>query len=293
MRFLSMRLARLAQSVLSLLLLLVASQAFAGALPDGMGRFLFADQSAAPGKQIPVWYYKPGGSTANARVMFVMHGADRRADQYRDAWVGFAKKYKLFVVVPEFAEKDFSIDDYQFGNVTDPREERWNFWIIEHLFDELRRREGIASDKYYLFGHSAGAQFVHRFMLFMPAPRVRVAFAANAGAYTLPVFAASAFPMALDGGRVDAAQLAAAFSRRLVVMLGEDDVDANGEGLPTSPEAMAQGPNRYERGRNFFRLAQRQAAQQHAPLRWQLLSVPRVGHSSSDMAEAALRYLFD
>ncbi|HJV87669.1 MAG TPA: hypothetical protein VJ698_19525 [Noviherbaspirillum sp.] len=254
---------------------------------------MFADESTVPGKQIPVWYYKPAGIDANARVMFVMHGADRRADQYRDAWVGFAKKYKLFVVVPEFAEKDFTIDEYQFGNVTDPRRERWNFWIIEHLFDELRRREGIASEKYYLFGHSAGAQFVHRFMIFMPAPRVRMAFAANAGSYTLPVYANSAFPMALDRARVDEAQLAAAFSRRLVVMLGEEDIDPNSEGLPTSPEAMAQGRNRYERGVHFFRLAQRQAVQQHALLRWKLVSVPRVGHSNGEMAEAALHYLFD
>ncbi len=268
----------------------------AAVLPAGSGHFLFANDAVSPGRPVSVWYYKPASLDSRVKVMIVMPGADRRGDQYRDQWIGHAEKHKLLVVVPEFADKYFSIDEYQFGNVTDPRREHWLFRTIEHLFDDLRRRDGLAVGKYYLFGHSAGAQFVHRFMLFMPTSRVDIAFAANAGAYSMPVYAsspASAFPMRLDPALVSEQQRDAVFARRLVVMLGEEDIDPESEGLPRSPEAMEQGKNRYERGQAFFRLAQRQAAARRVPFRWKLLSVPRVGHSNAEMSDAAVRYLFE
>ena len=45
---------------------------------------------------------------------------------------------------------------------------------------------GNTSADYYLFGHSAGAQFVHRLLLMVPDGRYAALVAANAGWYTVP-----------------------------------------------------------------------------------------------------------
>jgi poly(3-hydroxybutyrate) depolymerase len=283
-------------TAISVLCWCLAAPVTAAPLSAGKGNFLYTDASGDADKPVTVWYYKPATLGANKKVLFVMHGADRHGESYRDHWVPYAEKYNFLLVVPEFAEKHFSTSEYEFGNVTDPRQERWSFWIIERLFDQLRQRDASVAGKYYLFGHSAGAQFVHRFMLFMPAPRVQIAFAANAGAYTMPVYPEwlqSSFPMTLDKTLVSEQRLASAFSRRLVLMLGEQDIDDNSEGLPRSPEAMEQGKNRFERGQKFFQMAQRQAAAQNTPLNWKLVTVPKVGHSHADMAKAAMGYLFE
>ena len=40
---------------------------------------------------------------------------------------------------------------------------------------------GVKTDLYKIYGHSGGAQFVHRYLLMSDAPKVKTAVAANAG----------------------------------------------------------------------------------------------------------------
>ena len=53
-----------------------------------------------------------------------------------------------------------------------------------------------------MFGHSAGAQFVHRFVMFAPGPNLRTAISANAGWYTT-LEENVAFPYGLKDAPVD------------------------------------------------------------------------------------------
>lgn len=266
------------------------------ALPVGKGSFAYVDTASGTAKALTIWYYKPAVLKATSRVLFVMHGANRNGDVYRDHWQRYAEKYNFLLVVPEFSKQDFSEADYQFGNVRDPDRSRWNFFIIERIFDQVRANESLSASHYDLYGHSAGAQFVHRFMLFMPAPRVATAIAANAGTYTLPRYPDAqqpGFPWSLDTALVDTAGLKADFSRRLIVMLGEQDTDPQHPQLSKKKEAMAQGRFRYERGQYFYRIAQEQASVLQTPLAWQLIGVPGVAHSDSGMAKAAARVLYE
>ena len=284
-------------SALSLLCCLVAPFAEAvDSLSTGKGSFIFRDEAGRPEKPITVWYYRPAALKPTTQVIFVMHGVQRNGEEYRDRWVRHAEKHDFLLVVPEFSEQFFPKDEYQFGNVTDPKVNRWSFSVIEHLFDALRSSESLKTEKYSIYGHSAGAQFVHRYMLFMPSPRVEVAVSANAGSYTMPTYPSSSqsvFPWSLDKNIVNEDRLKSVFARRLIVMLGEDDTDQNHRNLPKAPQAMAQGKHRLERGRNFHQVGQDQAAVLKAPFNWELVTVQGVAHSDTGMARAAIKRLFE
>lgn len=57
----------------------------------------------------------------------------------------------------------------------------WSLNLIEQLFVYLKQHYGVTASSYMLYGHSAGSQFVHRFMLLMPQQHASLAIAANAG----------------------------------------------------------------------------------------------------------------
>jgi len=265
-------------------------------LQAGRGSFPFHNASTGSGKSVKVWYFKPDKLAPDAKVVFVMPGVKRNGQDYREEWVRHAKKYHFLLLVPEFSEQAFPKETYQFGGVANPDHKQWTFTVIEDLFDLMCEKEGLRTQKYIIFGHSAGAQFVHRLMLFMPSPRVETAIAANAGNYTLPVYSGHGvadFPWSLDAKAVSEAQLKTNFTEPLVVMLGGDDNDPNHKYLPREPEAMAEGPDRISRGQKFYAMAKQQAQTMSASLNWKLIVVPGVGHSDSGMATAAVKYLFE
>ncbi len=275
-------------------LLLCLPTAAAPKLQPGNGSFAYA--APATGKPLTVWYHRPPGMPRAARVVFVMHGLERNAQQYRDRWAAHADRHGFLLLVPEFSARAYPGDQYGFGGVTDADEKRWGFQVIEGLFDEVRAGEALTAQGFTLYGHSAGAQFVHRFMLFMPQTRVELAIAANAGSYTLPLYASSneaGFPWSLDRRLVSEAQLRKALGRRLVVLLGERDTDPSHPQLPRAPQAMAQGRNRHERGQLFFQTGRDEAASLDTPFRWELHTVPGVAHSDTGMARAAVALMVD
>lgn len=286
-------------SAVRLLLILLAALAIAAPsraepLSPGKGSFQFQDAKGEPGKPMTVWYYRPATLKPDGKVVFVMHGTERNGEEYRDHWAKLAREHGFLLLVPEFSLRDYPTDDYQFGGVRNPDPDKWTFAVVEHLFDRIKAEESLSTASYYLYGHSAGAQFVHRFMLFMPNPRVRLAISANAGSYTLPVYPGwtlYGFPWALDKSLVGEERLKSVFARPLLILLGEKDTDPNHKHLPRSREAKAQGENRFERGKYFYRLGQEEATRLGAKFNWSLKTVPGVGHSDSRMAKAAADYI--
>lgn len=253
------------------------------------GRFVFAGWD---GPDLPVWYQLPENVTPETPVVFVMHGVKRDADRYRNEWASLARKHGFIVIVPEFSQTDFpGAGGYNTGYFTTeggaarPRSQ-WSFAAIEPLFDDVRQRFGTGVTRYSIYGHSAGAQFVHRFLLFMPEARIDQAIAANAGWYTMPD-PATEFPYGLDQAPVDDAALNAALGKRMIVLLGTADTDRNHPNLRRTPEANAQGPHRFARGQQFFSQGKQAAAAKDARFGWQLVAVPDVAHSNGEMAMAA------
>ena len=277
---------------------LLPPRAGAEGVPVPPGAAVIQVPGAAPdGSAMTVWTYRPAGLAPEDRIVFVMHGVRRNADVYRDNWVEHAKTHRFLLVVPEMTQAQFPRDaGYIFGNMVDragrpkpPAE--WAWRSIEKIFDAVRLGTGSARTTYSLFGHSAGAQFVHRLVTFAEAPRVDLALAANAGWYTLPRFV-EAFPYGLANGPIDEARLKANLAKPLVILLGDKDTDPNHPNLRRNAEADRQGTNRFDRGKNFLAVAEAEAKRLGVKFAWKLVVVPGVAHDNAGMVDAAVRLLF-
>jgi len=154
----------------------------------------------------------------------------------------------------------------------------------------VRVRMRSKREKFFLFGHSAGGQLVHRLAMFGWHPAIERAIAANSGSYTLPTQGAR-FPFGLDGVAFSADELRAAFARPLTIQLGDADVNPSDEHLPREAGAMAQGAQRFARGQRYLEVARHEAQRLGMPLAWRLSIVPGVAHSGEHMAPFAVREL--
>lgn len=249
------------------------------------------------GHKLTVWYHRPAGLPADAPVLFVIHGVGRNGEEYLGDWMELANRKKFLLVAPEFSKTEFPGEEaFNSGNLFDaagqlrPRE-LWSYSMIEPLFDAVRQRLGSRRNDYLIYGHSAGAQFVQRFLYFVPQARITRAIAANAGWYMLPELATE-FPYGLKGTAGDEAALRTAFARPVVVLLGEADIDPNHSSLRHTPETDAQGPHRFARGQYFFARAKAVADSMKTPFNWTLATAPGIAHSNKGMAPFAARQLF-
>lgn len=284
--------------VFALVLLLMAGpeQSQAARLSVGSGSFDFPFTNAGASRRIIVWYHRPADAGADPPIVFVMHGQERNAATYRKYWIPFAEERRFVLLVPEFARDEFpGGSNYALGNMTAVdgarnSEVQWAYTAIEDIFDLVRQANGFGRPRYDIYGHSAGAQFVHRLVLFKSDARYRVAVAANAGWYTMPDFGI-VYPYGLSASGMAPAALAPAFARHLVVLLGDQDTDSAHQSLRRTPEALAQGVHRYARGHAFFERARQAAAETNTPFAWTLHIVPGVGHSNALMAPRAAQFV--
>lgn len=248
------------------------------------------------GPSLQVFLSRPEGLGADRPVVFVMHGVKRNADDYRDQWHELALAHDFLLVVPEFSQADFpGARGYNLGYREDeqgePRpRELWSYAAIEPIFDDVRRRFGMNTPRYALYGHSAGSQFVHRFIYYVPEARVSQIVPANAGWYLMPE-PAVAYPYGLQGADVTAEMLSAALGKPVTILLGALDNDPAHRHLRRAPEALAQGPHRLARGQRFFELNRAEAERTGVTFRWRLVTVPGVGHDNRRMAPAAIPHL--
>ncbi len=262
------------------------------------------------GKRLSVYIYRATGfDQKEGPIWFVMHGAKRNARRYLNAAAPVAERYRALAVVIEFSRREYPHgNDYTLAVTSDGlvdesawQEGRWRkpkeylYTEIERLFDAVRCSLGGRQPGYYLFGHSAGAQFTHRLLTFMPGTRVLGAVAANAGWYTLPVRnkgARFAIPYGLFGGPpLDLESLLAA---PLTLLLGTRDTATSSSDplLRGTPEAMAQGATRLQRGTNYFETGGRVSATIGAPFGWRLVLAPGARHRLTEVITSAGYLLF-
>ena len=265
---------------------------------QGKGRASFDRYQPLSGKPINLWYHTPREDPKDLPILFVFHGVNRNAQEYRDNWVQLSEQYQVLVIVPEFSQVSYpGSRSYQLGNMFDGEgepvgEDEWTFSVIEAIFDFVVEEIEGTQQHYDVFGHSAGSQFAHRFLTYKTGTRVNEVIAANAGWYTLVDFGTS-FPYGLKDSRANLSTVAWQLRQSVTILLGEEDTDINDPNLRDTQEANAQGPHRLARGQFYFQLAREVADQFDLEFNWKLELVPGVGHSNALMAAPAAKILYE
>ena len=269
-----------------------AVRARAAGLAPGSHGIGFEEPSGAVPGPMTVFLHRPEGWRPDGPIVVVMHGIRRDADAYRDAWVPHADAHGFLLVCPCYGAAAFPGDRwYNFGNAADTEgvpqpQGAWTFTALDRAVDAARTACGAEREGFALYGHSAGAQFVHRYLLLTGAPRVSRLIVANSGWYSMPRFDVD-FPYGLGRTVCTEGSLAAALGRPVTILLGEEDRDPNHPSLRRDAGSDAQGTNRLERGQAFYGMAQAVAGRLGCGFAWRLQTVPGVAHSNAGMARAA------
>ncbi len=256
--------------------------------------YVFDDWQGSP---IDVITYIPPNATKNTPLLIVVPGASRDAQRFHASWLDLAKK-NHFSVLTIGAKKSFFPDEYSYnaGGVITPSgelvdESKWLFTVIEHLFIDFKKRYGFTTKKFYLFGHSAGGGFVHRYLLFNPRAPIIKAVAANPAFVTLPD-SDIRYPFGIKNAPISDKNIKSWVNMDLAIILGEDDLGPRTKPLSNGPDARAQGPNCLARGKLLYNETKRKAEELKANFMWELITVPGVGHDNYNLAPFASIYLF-
>ena len=267
-----------------LLTLLIGIVPFAGADEQ---QYKFTNWNGA---ELPVFYAKPSKVNSSSRLVVVMHGRKRNAEEYRDQWIEAAEDLNLLVVVPKYSDESFpQVWGFNYGNVKTEKlepipDELHAFSAIEPLVDDALKRFKLKSDHWGIYGHGAGAHFVHRYVLHHPEAEHTLAIAANLGWYLS--MTEQDWPFGLTNSGIESEQLKKAFSKYFLLMLGRADTSTK----PNSPYVKEhwdmitlQGKHRLARGRNFFKSAVEKSKEVDQFFKWGMVEVPTTkGHSNTE-----------
>jgi hypothetical protein len=258
----------------------------------GKQSFTFDGAASVRAKPIQVWYYSPTNRPDTLPILIMLHGAERNASGYLDQWIPVAELHQYVVVAPEFSKEDYGgAARYNSGNVWNEKigklnpEDTWTFSAIEPLYDYVRGLTNNGFPGYYLSGHSAGSQFVHRFLYMVPHNRAMRVAISNAGWYTFPDRKRD-FPFGLNNVPVGDDNLKKLYSKEVFVVLGEADTATNSTNYNKGPEYDWQGTGRFQRGQSFYAASEQLAGSLRTPFRWKLITMPGVAHSNASTAKA-------
>ena len=183
------------------------------------------------GTKLRLYTYRP--SCSNPDLLLIFHGDSRDAEGYRDSARGLADQQCLVLVAPLFDANRFSSAEYQRGNIVDSSgrlqpPSKWVTRFVELIIPWAKSQMG-GTPKVYLYGHSAGGQFLSRVAAYERIPGITRYVIANPSTHVLPSLS-EAVPYGFDLLSTDPAERAALqeyLALPITIYLGEDDCDPN------------------------------------------------------------------
>ncbi|MDC3225792.1 hypothetical protein OAU15_03390 [Gammaproteobacteria bacterium] len=140
-----------------------------------------------------------------------------------------------------------------------------------------------------MFGHSAGAQFTHRYMLLSDDRRISNAVIANAGWYTF--LNGENFPYGIKNTPIDISNdhIKWFMSNKASLLIGNNDTKLNN--VNSSKGAMRQGITRVDRANTYFKSLVNISDNNNIPFRWSFKVIDGVSHDYTKMTTEAAKIL--
>jgi len=264
----------------------------------GRNAFIYIDEDRNADRPVTLNTYRPAGYAPDRPVVIVQHGVLRNGDDYRDFWIPAADKHKLLIVAPTFTNDVWpGVQSYNNGLVYtamgNPRHvDGWAYALPARIVADMVEAELIDGRNAYLFGHSAGGQFVHRLMSSQPHAPWKAVSVGNPGWYTLPTMDRK-FPEGLGEVGLTEQHLERLLAYPMTILAGDKDIETSGEHLPSDPPAVAQGPHRYARAHNYLEAGRAEAQRRGIACNWTLQSVPGIGHDGRAMSAVCASLWFE
>jgi pimeloyl-ACP methyl ester carboxylesterase len=242
---------------------------------------------------VEIFYITPEKINKDTKVIFVIHGNSRNAEDYLSAWIPHVINKNVIVAAPQFRKIDFR---YFFllemaessGKVNSNKNEYINN-SISLFFNYLKSKFSLSTETYRMFGHSAGAQFTHRYMLLSMDNRISNTVIANAGWYTF--ITDDEFPYGIKNSPINISneQIKWFMSKKANLLIGSDDIGF--KSVNSSKGAKLQGLTRVDRATNYFDSLIMNAESRGYALRWNYRVLDRVDHDFKKVTPYAAKIL--
>jgi pimeloyl-ACP methyl ester carboxylesterase len=229
---------------------------------------------------VEIFYITPEEINEDTKVLFVIHGNSRNAEDYLSAWIPHIKNKNVIVAAPQFNKANFSnfflLEMAESsGNVNKDKSKYINN-SISLFFNYIKSKFSLNIETYSMFGHSAGAQFTHRYMLLSKDKRISNAVVANAGWYT---FISNAdFPYGIKSSPIIISDehLRWFMSNKVNLLIGSEDIGS--KSVNSSRGAKLQGITRVDRANNYFNSLITSAEDKNYAFRWNYKVLDNVDH---------------
>lgn len=242
---------------------------------------------------VEIFYITPEIINKDTKVIFVIHGNSRNAEDYLSVWIPHVTNKNVIVAAPQFRKIDFR---YFFllemaessGKVNSNKNEYINN-SISLFFNYLKSKFSLSTETYSMFGHSAGAQFTHRYMLLSMDNRISNTVIANAGWYTF--ITDDEFPYGINNSPINISneQIKWFMSKKANLLIGSDDIGF--KSVNSSKGANLQGLTRVDRAANYFDSLIMNAESRGYALRWNYRVLERVDHDFKKVTPYAAQIL--
>ncbi len=252
---------------------------------------------SSPGNpDVQVVIHVTGNLNSTTHLLSVHHGKNRKAKSHLSRFEDWIPTSNYIVIAPWFDEANWpGSESYILGNMFDGScegcgnlrpESQWSYTIANDIALQVLSDFGLSDRSYDVWGHSAGGQFVHRWMIFRPNDPIRLGMPANSGWYTAPDLSTE-YPYGVNHPLLNITQqdLLDWTHKPMIIFIGENDTGS--PLLRSTPEANAQGANRVARASYMY--GKGRAVNPNTL--WEKIVVPDADHSSADMAPAAIDYL--
>jgi len=242
---------------------------------------------------VELFYLSPQNINKNTEVLFVIHGNSRNAKGYLKKWIPLIENKNIIVVAPLFTRESYRyfalLESASSSGKVNKNSDDYLNNSISLFFNFFKNRFLLSADTYKMYGHSAGAQFIHRYMLLSNDYRISNTVIANAGWYTF--LNGSKFPYGIKDKPINISSKRVRWfmSSKTNLLIGDSDVGL--QSLNTSKGAMRQGNNRLERANNYFSSLILLGEENKIPFRWNFHLIKGVAHSNAEMTPAAAKIL--